>query len=63
MKLDECSIAVVRGKRYKYIHFGALPPLLFDLAEDPDEMKNRAADPAYAAHTHSPWRRRCWIGG
>jgi arylsulfatase A-like enzyme len=51
VKLDECSIAVVRGKRYKYIHFGALPPLLFDLAEDPDEMKNRAADPAYAAHT------------
>ncbi len=51
VKLDECSIAVVRGKRYKYVHFGALPPLLFDLVEDPDEMKNRAADPAYAAHT------------
>ncbi len=49
VKLDECSIAVVREKRFKYVHCGGLPPVLFDLADDPDETKNRAADPTYAA--------------
>ncbi len=50
VRLDECSIAVVRGRRFKYVHFGALPPLLFDLSDDPDETRNRANDPAYTAH-------------
>src|SRR5690606_27046003 len=27
---DECSYAVIRDRRYKYVHFAALPPLLFD---------------------------------
>lgn len=49
--LDECSIAVVRSRQFKYVHFGALPPLFFDLRDDPDETKNRANDPAYAAQT------------
>ena len=48
--LDDCSIAVIRDRRFKYVHFTALPPLLFDLAADPDETTNRAADPAYAPH-------------
>ncbi|OQM77296.1 alkaline phosphatase family protein [Manganibacter manganicus] len=39
---DECSYAVIRDARYKYVHFAALPPLLFDLAEDPHEMNNLA---------------------
>jgi arylsulfatase A-like enzyme len=38
---------VLRGPRYKYVHFTALPPLLFDLETDPDELVNRAEDPAY----------------
>ena len=46
--LDDCSIAVLREARFKYVHFAALPPLLFDLAADPDETVNRAADPACA---------------
>jgi hypothetical protein len=25
---------VLRGERYKYVHFTALPPLFFDLQED-----------------------------
>ena len=29
------------------MHFGALPPLFFDLREDPGEFVNRAEDPAY----------------
>jgi arylsulfatase A-like enzyme len=47
--LDDCSLAVIRGERYKYVHFAGLAPLLFDLAEDPDELHNRADDPAYLA--------------
>ena len=44
---EECSLAVIRGERYKYVHFAALPPLFFDLADDPDEFVNRADDPDY----------------
>ena len=37
----------IRGERYKYVHFAGLPPLLFDLHDDPHEFRNRAEDPAY----------------
>jgi arylsulfatase A-like enzyme len=43
---EQCGIAVLRGDRYKYVHFTALPPLLFDLEADPAELVNRAEDPA-----------------
>jgi arylsulfatase A-like enzyme len=46
---DECQLAILRGRRWKYVHFAALPPLLFDLENDPDEMDNLAADSAHAA--------------
>ena len=46
--LDDCTIAVVRDARYKYVQFaGGLPPVFFDLTDDPGELKNRAGDPAY----------------
>ncbi|HEY9548773.1 MAG TPA: sulfatase, partial [Kiloniellaceae bacterium] len=44
--LDDCSLAVIRGERCKYVHFAGLPPLLFDLEDDPGELVNRAEDPA-----------------
>jgi arylsulfatase A-like enzyme len=44
---EQCGIAVLRGARYKYVHFTALEPLLFDLAKDPGELANRAGDPSY----------------
>jgi len=47
--MDKCALAVVRDEHYKYVHFAALPPLFFDLKNDPDQFVNRAADPAYAA--------------
>ncbi len=44
--LDDCTFSVTRGPRYKYVHFTALPPLFFDLEEDPAELHDLAADPA-----------------
>lgn len=41
---DECCYAVIRDRRFKYVHFAALPPLLFDLEADPKEMHNLADD-------------------
>jgi len=44
----QCNLAVIRDERLKYVHFGGdLPPVLFDLADDPDETLNLADDPAY----------------
>ena len=45
--LHACTLNVIRGDRYKYVHFAGLPALLFDLHEDPAELHNRATDPAY----------------
>ena len=47
LKPDECALAVVRGERYKYVHFTALPPLFFDLEEDPFELIDRSGAPDY----------------
>ncbi len=45
--LDEASLAVLRGQRFKYVAFAGLKPLLFDLEADPAETVNRADDPAF----------------
>lgn len=46
--MDEASLCAVQDARFKYVHFAALPPLLFDLERDPCQFENRAEDPAYA---------------
>lgn len=59
---DECQLAIVRGERWKYVFFAALPPLLFDLYNDPGEMNDLAGDPAHRevllemAHKMLSWR-------
>ncbi|MDQ0455526.1 alkaline phosphatase family protein [Rhizobium paknamense] len=49
LKSNQCNQAVIRDRRFKYVHFAGLPPLLFDLEADPGELTNVAADPAYLA--------------
>jgi arylsulfatase A-like enzyme len=46
---EECSLLVYRDESFKYVHFAALPPLLFDLQNDPDELHNLAEEPDYQA--------------
>jgi arylsulfatase A-like enzyme len=48
LTLHQCALNVVRGERYKYVHFTKLPPLFFDLVADPGETRNLAGEPAYA---------------
>ncbi|HBF31904.1 alkaline phosphatase family protein [Rhizobium sp.] len=49
LKSSQCNLAVLRDDHFKYVHFIGLPPLLFDLQADPNEMNNLADDPAYLA--------------
>ncbi len=46
---DACALAVRRDRHFHYVHFAALPPLLFDLARDPACLDNVAEAPQYAA--------------
>jgi len=46
---NECNLLVYRDSSFKYVHFAKLPPLLFDLKNDPDECRNLAEEPDYQA--------------
>jgi choline-sulfatase len=43
------GVFMVRNERFKYVHYVGYAPQLFDLAADPDERSDVAANPAYAA--------------
>ncbi len=42
----ECNGLMVRDDRYKYIHWQGFRPQLFDLQEDPDELRDLGEDKA-----------------
>lgn len=51
VSLEECSLAVLRDEHGKYVQFAghhAFAPIFFDIDEDPAQLVNHAADPAYA---------------
>ena len=62
LRMEACTLNVLRREHSKYVHFAALPPLLFDLTRDPGELHNVAERPDYAAlrnaHAHEllSWR-------
>jgi arylsulfatase A-like enzyme len=47
--MEQCCLAVSRGAGWKYVHFATdpeiLPPLLFALDADPDQVHDRSGDP------------------
>lgn len=47
-RMDQCVLAVARSDRHKLVVFPTLPPVLYDLDEDPAELHDRAGDPAAA---------------
>ncbi len=48
LRLDQCGLASFRDERFQYVHFPALPPLLFDLQADPWCFTNIAEHPSSA---------------
>nr|MBX2826479.1 sulfatase-like hydrolase/transferase [Gammaproteobacteria bacterium] len=42
-----CNLSVIRDEHFKYVHFAGLPPLLFDLEQDPAEQRNVAEVESY----------------
>lgn len=67
VSLEECSLAVLRDEHGKYVQFAghhAFPAIYFDIDDDPRQVVNRAADPAYApkvleyAQRMLAWRMR-----
>lgn len=60
IRLDESPLCVARSADTHYVHFAAdsvFPPLLFDLASDPDCLIDRANDPGFAPRALDAARR------
>lgn len=44
---DQCAVMTLRDLHFKYVHFTGLPPALYNLELDPDELHNIAEQPQY----------------
>jgi arylsulfatase A-like enzyme len=49
LRSNACNLAVIRDENFKFVHFNGLPPLLFNLKNDPMELQNIAEEPAHAS--------------
>jgi arylsulfatase A-like enzyme len=64
LESDDCQLAARTDGRHLYVHFAALPPLLFDLERDPGCREDLAARPEAApivsaqARAMLSWRMR-----
>ena len=47
MPVRECGLVMVTDGQWKYIYAKSLPPMLFDLENDPHEYNDLGRDPAY----------------
>ena len=61
---NDARLVMLFDGRWKYIHVETMRPLLFDLKNDPDELLDLGADPAYAdtlermREAHFAWSRQ-----
>ena len=44
--VEDCRFSVVRTLKHRLVTFPAMAPMLFDLENDPNEIADRAGDPA-----------------
>jgi len=49
LPVDRAMGRMVRTKTWKYVHFDSLPPQLFDLTSDPEELNDLGTDPDHEA--------------
>lgn len=47
--IDRCRMYMVRSERFKYLAYDGYRAQLFDLANDPQELKDLGVDPGFAA--------------
>jgi len=47
--IDRCRMTMVRSERWKYLAYDGFRPQLFDLLNDPQELRDLGADPTYAS--------------
>lgn len=47
--IDRCRMTMVRSEHWKYLAYDGFRPQLFDLLNDPQELKDLGADPALCA--------------
>jgi arylsulfatase A-like enzyme len=48
LKPHQARMVMARSDRYRYIHYDGLPPQLFDMQEDPLELRDLGRNSEYA---------------